>query len=334
MKVVIIGTGVGQYAIAPVYENLGFEVEVVTPRDPQAVDRALASGTDLVSIHSPPFMHYEHAMKAMERGHAVLCDKPLGRDVEEARAIRDKAREKGVLNFANFEVRSKPSRAKIKELADAGAIGRPLHLTWTFISNGFRGGTHGWVNEVEMGGGWIAAYGSHLIDFTRWLFDSEVAKCGGMIRIEDPARPDRDGVLQKATAEDAYSAWFVMQNGCTAAHDTAYAASVPMPSRICLMGSEGSIELVNDLKLIVRRAPDLDGLSPAERIRRGLLASEGEEVFEFPPLTGEAHESALMPWLARVRESLQTGRQISPSFDDGVAVAEAMAMLRANSVQA
>jgi predicted dehydrogenase len=143
-------------------------------------------------------------------------------------------------------------------------------LSWTFFSNGFRGGTHGWINEREMGGGWIGAYASHLIDFTRWLFESEVASCGGIARIEDPTRADRDGLPRTATAENAYSAW--------------------------LMGSSGSIELVADQKLIVRRAN---------------------------------HPG---PWFGRVQQALHAGVQIAPSFDDGLAVAEAMDQLRANAI--
>jgi predicted dehydrogenase len=332
MKVAIIGTGFGQYAAAPVYRKLGFDVEVVTPRDDAAVERALASDVDLVSVHSPPFMHFDHVMRAIDHGHAVLCDKPFGRSAEEARAMRDHARERGVLHFTNYELRSKPSRSKIKQVADSGAIGAPRHLSWTFFSNGFRGGTHGWINEREMGGGWIGAYASHLIDFTRWLFESEVASCGGIARIEDPTRADRDGLPRTATAEDAYSAWFVMENGCTAAQDSAYAAAVPMPQRIALMGSSGSIELVADRKLIVRRAPETDGLSAAVRIRRGVLPGEGDVVFDFPPPEGEAHEPALVPWFGRVKQALQDGVQIAPSFDDGLAVAEAMDQLRANAI--
>jgi predicted dehydrogenase len=237
MKVVIIGAGFGQYAMAPVYRKLGFEVAVVSPRDPAQVERALAADADLVSVHSPPFMHHDHVMAALDRGRAVLCDKPFGRNAAEARAMRDRARAAGVLSFVNFETRWKPQRAKIKQLVDAGAIGAPRHLNWTFFSNGFRDGPHGWVNERELGGGWIGAYASHCIDMTRWLFGSEVARCGGVARIEIPMRRDRNGVPREATAEDAYSAWFVMENGCTAAQDTAYCAAVPMPMRLILMGS-------------------------------------------------------------------------------------------------
>jgi predicted dehydrogenase len=334
MKVAIIGAGFGRYAMAPVYQKLGFEVEVVTPRDAEAVERALASNVDLVSVHSPPFMHHAHVMRALDHGHAVLCDKPFGRNATEARAMRDRARELGVLNFVNFETRWKPNRAKIKQLVDEGAIGAPRHLNWTFFSNGFRAGPHGWINERELGGGWIGAYASHCIDIVRWLFGSEVARCGGISRIEVPTRSDKDGAVRTATAEDAYSAWFIMQNGCTAAQDTAYCAAAPMPMRIVVMGDEGGLELVGDTKLIVRRAVREAGLSAAERIRLGLLAGEGDEVFEFSPAPGEAHEPALTPWLESVRDALRAGRQVATSFDDGLAVAEVMDQLRANLVPA
>lgn len=330
MKVAIIGAGFGKYAVAPIFEKLGMEAEIVTPRDEAAVAAALASDADLISVHSPPFLHHHHVMTALEHGHHVLCDKPFGLNGAEARSMRDKAKEKGVLHFANLEMRNKPVRARILELVRGGAIGEPRHLSWTFISNGFRGGTHGWVHEAEKGGGWINAYGSHLIDFMRGLFDSEVATCGGVARTEWPTRKDRDGVERKATAEDSYSAWFLMENGCTVSHDTGYCAPVPLPSRVTVTGSEGAIEVVNDTKLTLRSAVDIEGLDAAERIKRGLLADDGDAVEDFTPAPGEAHEPSLMPWLSQVKQALETGTQIRPSLDDAVAVAEAMDMLRGN----
>jgi predicted dehydrogenase len=334
MKVGIIGTGFGQYAVAPVFQKLGFEVDVVSPRDPAEVERVINSKVDLISIHSPPFMHKEHVLMALDRGQNVLCDKPFGRNLADAQVMRDAARKAGVLNFTNFEVRWKPVRAKIKELVDQGVIGKPVHLGWTFYSNGFRTGAHNWVNETAQGGGWINAFASHCIDMIRWMFDSEVVDCGGLTRIEVPRRADREGVERTATAEDAYSAWFRLANGATACQDSAYCASVPMPMRIIVLGDEGGIEVVADTKLTVRRAPKGgENLSAAERIRLGLLAGEGESL-EFQPAPGEAHEPSLTPWFTAIRESLRTGKQITTSFEDGYKVAEAMEMLRNNSTRA
>jgi hypothetical protein len=98
------------------------------------------------------------------------------------------------------------------------------------------------------------------------------------------------------------------------------------------MGSEGAIEVVNDTRLVVRRAVDVEGLDAAERIRRGLLATEGDEVLEFNPAPGEAHAPSLLPWFTEIKQALETGTQIRPSLDDGVAVAEAMDLLRAETI--
>lgn len=316
MKVLVIGTGFGKHAAAPAYGSAGFDVEVVSPRDESAVQQALASDVDLVSVHSPPFMHLDHVMGAIDRGHAVVCDKPFGRNAEEAAGMRGKAHDAGVLHFLNFEFRFRESWAKLKQLTDAGAIGTPTHLSWTFFGNGLRGRRYGWINDRDLGGGWIGAYGAHVIDFTRWLFGSEIADCGGVTRIEELKHADSDGVARDATAEDAYSAWFVMTSGATAVHDTGFAAAVSTTPRAVLTGSTGSIELTADMKLVVRRP------------------REDPESFEFPqPARGEP-DPALVAFFGQIADALQAGTQITPSFDDGVAVAETMDRLRANAVAA
>ena len=71
VKDAVIGTGFGKHAAAPAYRSLGFDVEVVSPRDGDAVKRVLASDADLVSVHSPPFMHLDHVTGAIEQRHAV-----------------------------------------------------------------------------------------------------------------------------------------------------------------------------------------------------------------------------------------------------------------------
>ncbi|MGV0642071.1 Gfo/Idh/MocA family oxidoreductase [Mycolicibacterium sp. XJ2546] len=303
MKVVVIGTGFGKHAAAPAYQSVGFDVEVVSPRDDAAVENALASDAKLVSVHSPPFLHLEHVTAAIEHGHAVLCDKPFGRNADEATAMRDTARDAGVANFLNFEFRFNEPWAKLKTLADAGTIGAPKHLSWNFFGSGLRGRPLGWINDRDLGGGWIGAYGSHLIDFTRWLFGSDIVDCGGVTRTDIPG----------ATAEDGYSGWFRLANGATATHDTGFAAAVPSTPRATLMGTDGTIELTGDTTLVVRRP----GEEPATT--------------EFDPPPRRTPPPAQSTYFAEVAEALRTGTAITPSFDDGVAVARTMDQLRANA---
>lgn len=313
MKVVVIGTGFGKYAAAPAYRELGFDAELVSPRDDSAVLRALDSGADLVSVHSPPFLHVDHVGAALDRGLPVLCDKPFGRNAGEAETMRDRAATAGVLHFLNFEFRLKTSWAALKRVVDDGTIGTPVHLQCTWFGNGLRGRRHGWIYDRELGGGWLGAYGSHLIDFTRWLFGSEVADCGGTTRVDDPQHADRDGVLHTATAEDAYTAWFRMAGGATAAHDTGFAAAVPTVPRVLLLGDTGSAELIGDTKLVITR-PDAE-----------------PETIAFDAPAPRAPDPAVGGHLARVADALRTGTQITPSFDDGVAVARVLDRLRGAS---
>lgn len=299
MKVLVIGTGFGKHAAAPAYESAGFDVEVVSPRDAAAVARGLASGADLVSVHSPPFMHVDHVSAALDRGLAVMCDKPFGRTAGEATAMRDRAHAVGVPTFLNFEFRCRQSWAKVKELADAGAIGTPNHLSWNWFGNGLRGRRYGWINDAGLGGGWIGAFGSHLIDFTR---------------IDDPMHADADGTPRQATAEDAYAAWFRLADGATAAQDTGFAAATSTLPRAVLLGTDGSIELTADTTLVLRT--------------RG---SEPETVeFDRPGRP----DPALVTVFGQVADALRTGSRITPSFDDGLAVARVMDRLRTNAVRA
>lgn len=310
MRIAVIGTGFGERVVAPLWRRLGCEADVLSPRDREGIARACGSGVDLVSVHSPPFLHYEHVMLALDHGRHVLCDKPFGRNAAEALAMRDRARHMGVLHFLNFEFRRHPGRAKAKELLDAGAIGALRHINWTFIGNGLRPQKFRWLFDKDQSGGWIGAYGSHAIDAIRYFFASEVAQCGGLKRTETRERVDASGATRAATAEDAFSGWFAMDNGGTASLDTAFSTAISLPQRVHLLGSDGAIEIVNDLRVSLLRP------------------GQGAESFTYPPSEWDTHEPALLPWLGAVLRALDSGRQIAPNFDDGLAVAQVMERLR------
>src|SRR5262245_57887253 len=113
VRVGVIGTGFGANVVAPAFQaaNDCVEVDVVTPRDDVGVAALCArSDVDLISIHSPPFLHLPHVRRAIEAGHAVLCDKPFGLDADESAAMTELAKEAGIVNLLNFERRFDPGR--------------------------------------------------------------------------------------------------------------------------------------------------------------------------------------------------------------------------------
>ena len=313
----IIGAGFGRRVVAPTFEAIGCSVvDVVSARDSDAVAGLCRQPLDLVSVHSPPFLHTAHVHLALEAGHAVLCDKPFGRSAAEAEEMRAEAAQAGAINLINFEFRHQPARRKMHELIAEGAVGTPEHFHYSAFASGSRVPVrpYGWLFDRTSGGGWIGAYGSHAIDAIRWLL-GEITVAGARTWTTVLDRPDTEGTPTRCDAEDAFSAWFELASGCTAALDSSFTTAVPLPPRQALLGSEGVLENVGDVKLSLRRA---DG---------------SREEFDFEPSREDPHLIAMKGWARVVWEAVDEGRQIEPSFEDGLACARVMDALRAEVPQ-
>jgi predicted dehydrogenase len=312
MKVAIIGRGFGAGAMKPAFEACGWEVEVVPSREMGPVEEACAGDADLIAVHSPPFQHKAHVMAALSQGKPVLCDKPFGVDASEARDMRDAARAAGVLHFLNFEMRCYPSWQKAKALIEGGTIGDLVHVSWTKFARGMRRRDHGWLNDVTLGGGWLGASGSHDIDALRFLLGDKIVAGSALLRTEIGMRPDGQGGEARSTAEDAFSMWLEFAGGGTACVDSAFASSLNLPGTFNLIGSKGAISIADDTHLSVLRHKQ-----------------EPEHIEVAGP--GGGFMGALSTWVGQVTEAMKTGTQIAPNFDDGVAAAEVMDMLRAGA---
>src|SRR5262249_11275002 len=136
VRIGVIGTGFGARVVAPVFrETEGCEVvDLVSARDEAAATALCARGdVDLISVQSPPFLHGKYVQRAIESGHAVLCEKPFGRNLADAQAMADLAREAGVANFVNFEFRRHPARRELRRLIRGGAVGAVEHVQWSAL---------------------------------------------------------------------------------------------------------------------------------------------------------------------------------------------------------
>jgi predicted dehydrogenase len=324
-RTLIIGTGFGSRVVAGCYEEAGMTVQVVTPRDPKAVQAACAEPFDLVSVHSPPFLHAEHVNLAIDHGHAVLCDKPFGVSSDEARQMLGRARETGILHLLNFEFRHDPGRRRVKEIIDSGAIGRVVHVNWNFYNSFSRTPLrkHGW--QFESGrGGWIRINGTHMIDNIRWLV-GEIVEADCRVWNDVTERPDGEGKLQPSTAEDGFTAMLTTDSGTSVVIDTAWAVPGTLPDRWTIVGTEGIIDVTEALEIYT---------PPLVRDTHIKVVKDGrQEVERIGPFEGDGHLPAMRPWAVIVREAVAEGRQIDPSFVDGLASAEVIDRLHAAAGQ-
>jgi predicted dehydrogenase len=134
---------------------------------------------DAVVVSTPPPLHAEMCIQALENGKHVLCEKPLARTPAECRQILKAAESKDRVLATGFNYRFYPAIVKAREILDSGLIGDLDHIRSYTGHPGGNEFTHPWVHELDvMGGGSLMDNGIHLIDLTRYFLD-EVAEVKG-----------------------------------------------------------------------------------------------------------------------------------------------------------
>jgi predicted dehydrogenase len=125
---------------------------------------------DGIVIATPSALHAEQAIRALEAGAAVFCQKPLGRTADEARAIVEAARKADRLLAADLSYRFTAGMQKVRELVRSGDLGRVFAADLVF-HNAY-GPDKPWFYDVALsGGGCVMDLGVHLIDLALWTLD-------------------------------------------------------------------------------------------------------------------------------------------------------------------
>ncbi len=90
----------------------------------EVVDHA---DVDLVSIVTPPATHLEMTLYALSRGKAVLCEKPMAMNAAETAEMCRAANAAGVFAAIDHELRFLDGRRRMREMLQAGEVGRVRH---------------------------------------------------------------------------------------------------------------------------------------------------------------------------------------------------------------
>lgn len=128
---------------------------------------ALLAASDVVDIVTPTASHAPLALAAIRAGKHVICEKPLGSSVEEARDVVEAAREAGVRLFPAHVVRYFPEYAAVQREIAAGRIGEPAVLRFVRGGEAPKAGT--WFHDESRGGGIVRDQMIHDLDQALWL---------------------------------------------------------------------------------------------------------------------------------------------------------------------
>jgi predicted dehydrogenase len=203
---------------------------------------------DLVSVVTPPATHMEITLAALERGKAVLCEKPMAMNAAETKRMTDRAREAGVLALIDHELRFLTSRRKMRAMLRNGNIGTVRHCNYVFRSD-YRGvlGNWDWWSDENMGGGTLGAIGSHAVDSFRWLLNTEVSEVCCALATHVGERPDKSsGTMRQVTSDDTVRMLlrFVespLVKGATGAASLSVVESGKMQNQLEVYGSSGAL---------------------------------------------------------------------------------------------
>jgi len=124
---------------------------------------------DVVSICVPTPFHKLYTKRAADHGIHVICEKPLARNLEDARDMINYCQEKNVKLFVGHVVRFFPEYVQAKNIVEEGKIGN-VAVVRTSRGGDFPKASDDWYADYEKSGGLVLDMIIHDFDFLRWCF--------------------------------------------------------------------------------------------------------------------------------------------------------------------
>ncbi|MFL5343288.1 MAG: Gfo/Idh/MocA family protein [Hyalangium sp.] len=182
-----LGVGwIGRHRMEAIAQSGVAEVTAVVDPSPTAMTEAekaapgcqragsfeelLAAPLDGIVIATPSAVHAEQSIRALEKGLAVFCQKPLGRNAQEVRRVVDAARAANRLLGVDLSYRFTAGMRQLREHIRGGELG-DVFATNLVFHNAY-GPDKAWFYDPKLsGGGCVMDLGIHLVDLALWVLD-------------------------------------------------------------------------------------------------------------------------------------------------------------------
>ena len=186
---------------------------------------------DAVYVCAPNCFHREMTIAAAEAGKHVICEKPLGLNAAECRAMVEACHACGVTLAVGFCYPHAGPQRKVKQLIDEDVIGpvSNIHLSFSLVN--FTKAVGGWRCDPKVsGGGPLMDLAPHLIHLACFFAQSHAESVMAYVH------PDQ---TESEIETDAVAA-MRFANGVTATMETSFARSRTHSYRIT--GSKGYLD--------------------------------------------------------------------------------------------
>ncbi len=283
---------------------------------------------DLIDIASPNDTHAEIAVAAAQSGKMVLCEKPLGRNAAEAKAMTAAVESAQVANMVWYNYRRVPAVVLLKHLIDAGRLGRIFHYRtkflqdWTISRDLPQGGEGLWRLDVAVAGSGVTGdLLAHNIDTALWL-NGPITEVSAMTETFIKERQHNlTGRVEPVGIDDACAFLCRFQNGSLATFEaTRYARGHKALYTLEINGEHGSaLWDLHDL----HRIQYFDHRDEGQvRGWRSVHVTDGDHPYMkhwWVPGLQIGYEHTFIHQLADFLQALGAGQAAAPTFRDGLA---------------
>ena len=147
-----------------------------------------APETEVVYVACPPAAHAEDALAALAAGKAIWCEKPLGVDLAESRALVEAVEAAGARNAVNFPFADAQAANLIDRELKAGSLGEiagvDIRLHFARWPRDWQAAATWLAERAE--GGYVREVFSHFVYLVQRLFGPAVLRDAGLRFPTDP----------------------------------------------------------------------------------------------------------------------------------------------------
>jgi predicted dehydrogenase len=210
-----------------------------------------AGGIDTVHVCTPNDSHAAIAIAALESGYHVLCEKPMAKKAEDARAMVATAKKTGKLLSIGYQSRYRADSQALKKLVQDGELGE-IYVAKAHAVRRRAVPTWGvFLDEEKQGGGPLIDIGTHALDLSLWLMDNyEIESVTGSVYRKLAGRENAAnawGSWDPAlfTVEDSAFGFIKLKNGATVYLESSWALNVRETgeAKCTLIGTEGGADM-------------------------------------------------------------------------------------------
>ncbi|MFI5361440.1 MAG: Gfo/Idh/MocA family protein [Elusimicrobiota bacterium] len=143
-------------------KSLGLRAPVYSDLEALLANHAL----DAAIVCTPSFTHYPIVKALIDRGVAVMVEKPLAENIDKCRALAKLASEKKAITAVGYSIDYDPLFTEARRLIQKGSIGK-INKYWSWVEHStVLGPKKGWfTDKAKSGGGVIVNPAPHMLFF-------------------------------------------------------------------------------------------------------------------------------------------------------------------------